>query len=125
MPKIFQITPFLHVPDLAKALDLFTRVLRFEIKFQVASYAYLEWGPAAVRILGADETAVAPEGEARMTVYIDVQDVDGLYEQLLPELSTLPPGDVRAPFDQTWNQRELLVRLPDGHWLAFGQPVVR
>jgi hypothetical protein len=46
-----------------------------------------------------------------------------LYAELLPELSTLPPEDVREPADKTWNQREFLVRLPDGQWLAFGQPV--
>jgi hypothetical protein len=56
-----------------------------------------------------------------MTIYIDVDDVDELYEELRAELETLPAADVQSPVEQTWHQREFYVRLPDGHWLAFGQ----
>ena len=123
MPHILQITPFLHVPDLAKALDLLTRVLRFEVKYREANYAYLENGEAAIRMLEEPGRAEPARGQARMTVYIDVRDVDALYAELLTGLRTLPQGDVHAPIDQTWNQREFHVRLPDGHWMAFGQPI--
>jgi len=123
MTNILQITPFLHVPDLARALDLFTRVLRFEVKFRLQNYAYIEKEDAAIRILEEPGRLAPAQGKARMTVYIDVRDVDALYEELLPELRTLPRGDVQAPVDQKYNQREFHVRLPDGHWLAFGQPI--
>lgn len=126
MTNLRQITPFLHVPDMAAALDLFTRVLRFETKFRLDNYAYLENGDVAVRILEEpDRVMPAPGEKTRLTVYIDVRDVDALYAELKPGLMTLPPGDVHAPIDQSWNQRELHVRLPDGQWLAFGQPVRR
>ncbi|MFN8179803.1 MAG: VOC family protein [bacterium] len=123
MSNIVQITPLLHVPDLARALDFFSRVLRFEVRFRVSGYAYLENGEAAVRILEERGRATPVRGQVCVTVYIDVRDVDALYAELLPALSTLPEGDVHAPIDQPWNQRELQVRMPDGHWLAFGQPV--
>jgi len=123
MPDLRQITPFLHVPDLPRALDFLTRVLRFEIKFRAANYAYLEWESVAVRVLEERGRAPAAPGEARMTIYLDVRDVDGLYAELRPGLDGLPPGDVMPPFDEPWDQRELHVRLPDGHWLAFGEPV--
>jgi len=124
MSSLRQITPFLHVPDLEKALDFFTRVLRFEVRFRLRDYAYLDRGPAAFRMLEERGKARASAGAgARVTVYIDVHDVDALYAELLPELATLPPGDVQAPRDQSWGQREFQVRLPDGHWLGFGQPV--
>lgn len=123
MSNILQITPFLHVDNLAQALDLFTRVLRFEVKFSQSDYAYLEHGPVALRILEEPGRPTALGGKARMTVYIDVRDVDALYAELLPELRSLPAGDVEPPSDKPWNQRELHVRLPDGDWLAFGQPV--
>ncbi len=87
------------------------------------NYAYLECGAAAVRILEEAGRAAPAQGQARITVYIDVRDVDALYAELLPELSTLPAGDVHGPIDEPWDQRELHVRLPDGHWLAFGQPI--
>jgi catechol 2,3-dioxygenase-like lactoylglutathione lyase family enzyme len=123
MPSILQMTPMLHVPDLAKALDLFTRVLRFEIRFAVGNYAYLENGPAAIRILEERRRAMVAPEQARMTVYMYVRDVDALYAELRPGLKTLPAGDVLPPVDQHWHQREFHVRLPDGHWLAYGQPV--
>ena len=126
MTNLLQVTPFLHVPSLAQALDLFTRVLRFEIRFRMTDYAYLEREGAAIRILEEpDRAPPSAEDKARMTVYVDVRDVDALYAELLPELSTLRPGDVQAPKDQHWDQREFQVRLPDGQWLAFGQPAPR
>lgn len=124
MSNVQQITPFLHVPNLAKALDLFTRILCFEVKFRMRDYAYLACDGAAIRILEEPSRALPSPGEKlRMTVYIDVRDVHGLYAELLPGLSTLPAGDVHAPMDEPWDQREFHVRLPDGQWLAFGQPV--
>ena len=125
MTNLLQATPFLHVPDLAQALDLFTRVLRFEIKFRAGNYAYLEREGAAMRLLEEPGRDLLLERKFRVTVYIDVADVDALYSELASELAKLPEGDVEPPADQPWNQRELQVRLPDGQWLTFGQPVAR
>ncbi len=47
MADLYQITPFLHVPDLNRALAFLTGVLRFQVKYQEPSYAYLEWEAAA------------------------------------------------------------------------------
>jgi hypothetical protein len=58
-----------------------------------------------------------------MTVYLDVDGVDALFEELRPRLETLAEGDWLPPMDKSWHQRELHVRLPDGHWLAIGEPV--
>jgi len=124
MPRVHQVTPFLHVPDFEQALDLMTRVLRFEVKFlrEEWRYAYLEWEGAGLRLLEERGRARAEPGvDARMTVYLDVADVDALYEELRPGLETLPEGDFWPPGDKKWGQRELHVRLPDGHWLALGQ----
>jgi catechol 2,3-dioxygenase-like lactoylglutathione lyase family enzyme len=123
--NVLQVTPFLHVPDLARTLDLFTRVLGFEVTFRLENYAYLQREGAAVRVLEERGRAQPEQGRARMTVYIDVRDVDALYAERLPQLRTLPQGDVQAPIDQIYNQREFHVRLPDGNWLAFGQAIAR
>jgi catechol 2,3-dioxygenase-like lactoylglutathione lyase family enzyme len=122
MTNLRQITPFLHVPDLATALDLFTRVLGFTVEYRESHYAYLERKPVAVRILEEPGRPLPAAGDkARMTVYIDVVDVDALYAELLPGLDTLREGDVVPPEDKVWGQREFHVRLPDGQWLSFGQ----
>ena len=125
MANLLQATPFLHVPDLAVALDLFTRVLRFTIKYRATNYAYLEREGAAIRMLEEPGRSLQSEKRARVTVYIDVADVDALYSELAPDLAKLPAGDVEPPTDQSWNQRELQVRLPDGQWLTFGQPMAK
>lgn len=123
MSELRQITPFLHVPDLAAALERLTGVLRFEVRYREPGYAYLTWGPAGLRVLEERGRRTTPDGKARMTVYLDVGDVDALFEELRPGLERLPPEDVDGPRDKPWRQRELMVRLPDGDWLAFGQAV--
>jgi catechol 2,3-dioxygenase-like lactoylglutathione lyase family enzyme len=126
MSNLLQITPFLHVPDLAKALDFFQRVLRFEVKYRESNYAFLQREGAPIRILEEPGRKLPASGEKlRITICIDVRDVDALHDELLPELRTLPAGDVHGPMDEPWRQRELHVRLPDGQWLSFTQPVKR
>jgi uncharacterized glyoxalase superfamily protein PhnB len=123
MTDLHQITPFLHVPDLDAALHRLTRVLRFEVKYQVPGYAYLEWDGVGLRVLEEPGRALPGPGQARMTVYLDVPEVDGLYARLRPGLATLPAEDVMPPRNQPWGQREFHLRMPDGHWLAVGMPV--
>jgi catechol 2,3-dioxygenase-like lactoylglutathione lyase family enzyme len=122
MSNIVHVTPFLLVPELDAALDFFTRVLGFTIPFQVANYAYLTLDTAGMRLLAERDVTPVTREHARTTVYIDVRDVDALYAELQPRLATLPADDVQAPVNQDWGMRELSVRMPDGHWLTFGQP---
>ena len=121
-PTAHQITPFLHVPDLERAIEFFTGALAFEVLYRESNYAYLEFGSAGLRMLEEPGRRLCLDGKARMTVYVDVPDVDALYAQLLPRLTLLPSADVEPPIDKSWKQREFQVRLPDGDWLAFGQP---
>ena len=124
MTKLYQVTPFLHVPDMEAALDFLTRVLRFEVKFRAENYAYLEWGDVAFRVLEETGRARAVPGEnARMTIYVDVHDVDALHEGIREQLATLPESDTYGPVDQPYGMRELQVRLPDGHWVGFGSGI--
>ena len=123
MSNIVHVTPFLLVPELDAALDFFTRVLGFTIPFQVANYAYLTLDTAGMRLLAESDVTPVTREHARTTVYIDVRDVDALYAELQPRLATLPEDDVHAPVNQHWGMRELGVRMPDGNWLTFGQPI--
>jgi hypothetical protein len=123
MSKVHQITPFIHVPNLQQALHLLCEVLPFEVKYREPGYAYLELQQAGLRVLEEPTRVTTPDGKARMTVYVDVTDVDGLYERLSPKLKQLPTEMVEMPRDKPWRQREFMVRLPDGDWIAFGQAV--
>ncbi len=122
-PTAHQITPFLHVPDLERAIEFFTGVLAFELLYRERDYAYLEFAGAGLRMLEEPGRRLCPDGKPRVAVYVDVPDVDALYTQLLPRLRLLPAAEVEPPRDKPWKQREFQVRLPDGDWLDFGQPV--
>jgi len=122
MSKIHQITPFLHVPDLERAIPFFES-LGFGLRFRVSDYAYLELGGCGIRVLEESDRPTEPKERARVSVYIDVSDVDGLYRKLRPALELLPTDSVEPVQDQPWHQREFQVRLPDGDWLTFGQPM--
>lgn len=121
--NFIQITPFIHVTDLKKALAFFTETLGFTIDIRHGDYAYITRENVAIRIMEQDGEEGAPPGNRRFAYYIDVRDVDGLYRELKPQLDELPPADVHGPQDKPYGMRELLVIAPDGNILAFGQAI--
>jgi catechol 2,3-dioxygenase-like lactoylglutathione lyase family enzyme len=125
MSNFIQVTPFMHVDDLDRALAFFTGILGFETRFRAADYAYVHRETAGFRILQQTGADGAPPGNRRFAYYIDVRDVDQLYAELKPKLDTLPKRDVYGPVDQSYGQRELLVLAPDGNLLALGQAISR
>ena len=122
MTQFEQVTPFLHVPDLQKALDFFTDILGFTVPYRQDGYAYIHRETVGFRLLEAEEDQAAA-GRRRFAYYIDVRVVDALYAELKPKLDTLPPGDVHGPADKPYGQRELLVLAPDGELIVFGMEV--
>jgi len=119
-----RVTPFLHVPELERALAFFTGILGFEVTYRFgAGYAYVEREGIAFRLLESHDEDGLPPRPRRFATYVDVRDVDALHAELKPRLDTLPPGDVVGPLDQAYGQRELLVLGPDGGVIAFGQPI--
>ena len=124
MSNFIQVTPFMHVDNLERAVAFFTEILGFETRFRDNNYAYVHRETTGFRILEQRGADGAPPGNRRFAYYIDVRNVDGLYEELKPKLETLPKSDVHGPIDQDYGQRELLVVAPDGNLLAFGQAIV-
>ena len=125
MSNILQITPFMHVEDLGKALTFFNDIVGFRTTFRQPGYAYVQREGAGIRILESHGDEGAPPGNRRFAYYVDVRDVDALYAELKPKLDTLPEGDVHGPADKPYHQRELLVLAPDGNLLAFGHAIAR
>ena len=123
MANFLQVTPFMHVENLDKAVAFFTDILGFELGFRAGNYAYLRREAVAFRLLEACGSEGAPPGNRRYAYYIDVRDVDALHAELKPKLDTLPAGDVAGPLDQPYEQRELTVLAPDGNLIAFGQDI--
>jgi len=123
MSRIHQITPFLHVPNMEDALAFFCGVLTFELKFRQSNYAYVELAGCGLRLLEEPQRKLNIDGKARVTVYVDVSDVDALHAKLSPALASLPQDRVEPLKDQHWRQREFQVRMPDGDWITFGAPM--
>ena len=125
MSNFIQITPFMHVTDIERALTFFTETLGFKVLLRMSNYAYLHRETVGFRLLEQDGPDGAPPGNRRFAYYIDVHDVDRLYAELKPKLDLLPKGDVHGPADKHYGQRELLVLAPDGNLIAFGQAIER
>jgi len=121
--NFIQVTPFMVVDDINRALNFFTDILGFEVLLRYPNYAYVHRETAGFRILEQTGPEGAPPGNRRFAYYIDVRDVDQLYVELKPKLDTLPQGNVHGPINQPYHQRELLVLAPDGNLLAFGQAI--
>ena len=119
-PNFIQVTPFMIVEDLEKALAFFVDLLDFELQLRWPDYAYVHRETAGFRIWQQTGKNAPPPGTRRFAYYIDVEDVDRLYAELKPKLDLLPAGDVHGPADKPYGQRELLLLAPDGNLLAFG-----
>jgi len=117
MPKLKQITPLVPVVDVRKSVEFFEKVLGFETAMQSEIYAYIQRDDVAIRLQKAGDNI----GE--QACYIDVDDVDTLYAELKPELDKLPAGQVRAPFDQDYGQREFHVIDLDSLLIFFGESI--
>lgn len=123
MEKVYQITPFLHVPNMAEALAFFCGTLGFELKHRQSNYAYIELSGCGLRLLEEPTRKITADGKARVTVYIDVADVDSLHAKLDPALCALPPDRVEPLKNMPYRQREFQVRMPDCDWLNFGMAI--
>jgi len=123
MSNFIQVTPFLHVDDIDRALTFFTEILDFKTLHRHSNYAYIHRETVGFRILENRGNDGAPLGNRRFAYYIDVRDVDELYTELKTKLDTLPKADVYGPVNQEYGQRELLVLAPDGNLIAFGQAI--
>ena len=123
MSNFIQVTPFMHVDNIDRALTFFTEILGFKTLLHEADYAYIHRETVGFRIMQNRGDDGAPPGNRRFAYYIDVHDVDQLYAELKPKLDTLPKADVHGPADKPYGQRELLVLAHDGNLIAFGHAI--
>ena len=106
--------PELHVSNSLPAKDFYSR-LGFEC---VSSWgqgdpSYMAFVRDGVRL----HVTSFRDGAIGASVYVDVDDVDGLYAEFVAKgIQTTSP-----PVDQTWGTREIVVRDADGNSIRFGQ----
>lgn len=123
MPRLAQITPLVTVSDIKRSVKFYIETLGFVVGFQAENYAYLHRDSVAIRLLTAAEGVDLHVPNRHQSCYIDVENVDGLYETLRPKLDKLPKGRVKKPFQQFYGQREFHVIDEDALLIMFGEPV--
>lgn len=122
--NFIRITPFIHVPDIDAAVRFFES-LGFVSYFRMSDYAYVQRECAGIRLLQNHGEDGAPPGNRRFSYYVDVEDIETLYQELKPVLDAMPASDVHGPADKSYGQRELCILAPDGNLLVFGQSIAR
>jgi len=121
MPSLKQITPFVPVTDMAVSVAFFETVLGFNARIKGPGYAYLVRDSVALRLIPAGPNKDMHHPYSQFHCYIDVQGLDEIYESMQQQLSKLPSGRVRAPFDTNYGQREFHVIDPDAFLISFGE----
>jgi len=121
--NVIQITPVMHIGDVALAVGFFRDTLGFECLIQAERYAYVEREGAGIRIQWHDVPAELGDAHGGFSYYLDVRDLDAILDELAPQLAALPTGDVHGPVEQSYGQRELMIRAPDGNLVVFGQAI--
>jgi uncharacterized glyoxalase superfamily protein PhnB len=66
-----------------------------------------------------DEKPAGELGDRSYFVYLTVEGLDQLYQ----ELSARGAQVISAPENQPWGMREFSIRTPDGHRIKFGEPI--
>lgn len=126
MSNLLQVTPFLHVPDMDRAVRFFTELLGFNCTFRGhhPDYAYVEREAVAVRLIECAEGDPFRRPEApRFAHYVDVRDTDALVAEIAPKLVAWPDVRVHGPVDQPYGKREYMLTAPDGDLIVFGQTI--
>lgn len=125
MPRMQRLTPMLLVSNLEASLQFFGDVLGFDTPYVMSEYryAYIACEGVAVRLFEASPDIDLQDEARQVHCYIDVEDLDGLYAELKPELDKLPKGRVRPPFDTEYGQREFHVTDADTLLISFGETI--
>ena len=114
--------PILKISSI-KISDLFYSNLGFQQTFLYQPDPDLD-GPAyaGYEFAGAEIHLSSHSGDSEMgcAVYISCDDVDSIFDQLPDHMIE---HVVLKPTDQTWGNREMYIRDPDGNALRFCAPV--
>lgn len=104
----------LQVRDVRAALGWFRDVLGFEVEpwADGTVYGYATRGDVSFHV------ACGPDPEL-WSAYVYVDDVEALHAEFLERGAEI----LQPPTEKGYGMRELIVRGPDGHVLAFGQPL--
>jgi len=119
--QLHQITPFIPCTSLKSQIAFYRGVLGFKVTFELDNYAVLKRDSIAIRLVEVHKAVDLSHPERQQSFYIDVKNIEALYESLKTDLGALPKGRVRPPFTQDYGQREFHVRDEDCTLVMFGE----
>ena len=108
----------LPVDDVARSLDYYRDKLGFEghaYERDPATYGYASRARCNLHFAHTPGQSAHPNGFFDVYVYVD--DIDGLYDELRARGADI----LNAPVETDYGLREIRVRDPDGYVLAFGK----
>lgn len=119
-----KIVPFFKVRDIPEAIDFYTKVLDFEVKYP--DELFDGWGIDLINGEAELQLSVL-EGVTGLSINVFVDDIDVLFEKytqrgLNQSHCTESPVHL-GPIDQTWGRREFYVTDPSGNTLRFAAPI--
>lgn len=120
-----KIIPLLKVKNIVNAVDFYTNVLDFELK-----YPFEELNIYCVSLVNkeAELQLTETDGFFGAVVNVMVDNVDVLFQNYLKRgliTPKKPDSPVhKGPIDQTWGMREFYVTDIDNNTLRFGTPIV-
>ncbi len=116
--------PFLRCLNMKEAIDFYTNILDFKLKYPNASAD--DWVVDLVN--GEAELGLTIlEGDQKLgiNVYVRVDEVDNLFKKYVSRglvAPNKPESPVHnGPIDQSWGMREFYVNDPSGNTLRFGK----
>lgn len=121
-PQFVSATPLVHITSARQAVDFYCKQLGFRVESEYrpsgpgTEPAYLVFVRDGVRL---DASSFRDDGVAGHVIGFGVRDVDALHAEFTARGVTID----LTPTNQTWGNREMYLRDPDGNKLRFGQPV--
>src|ERR1044071_9068277 len=116
MADLTQTRSVLAVGNLDAAVGYYTGVLGMGIDFTAPGWAFLSRG--AFRLMLGDCADAMPAhetGDHAYFLYVTVEGIDELYEELAGNGAPSP----QRPAEKPWRMREFGIRTPDGHRIMF------
>lgn len=110
----------LAVKDLAKSAQYYEEVLGFRTWWSGEGWHFLQRDKFMV-MLGecADDRSAFETRNHSYFAYIEVENIDALYLELLSKNVDIQSGVANKP----WGQREFAIQTIDGHRITFGEAI--
>ena len=123
--KLKGAVPILHVTDVTRTAHFFRDKLGFSIDFlhgHPPFYGAVERDKAKIHLRHVHEPVVDPKMRREaglLAIYIDVENVRGLYEEFLVSGAPMEGKLHKEP----WGASTFIIVDPDGNWISFNGPI--